>query len=108
MALNFRIHRQRKNGHLYLMLAGDFDGASAIELVRALERNVSEGDKVYIDTRGLSSVHEFGQDVFVKHCAISRLASRNLIFCGAYGDRITPKGACFISQNREVRAGGLN
>lgn len=93
MALNFKINRQKKRGSLYLRLTGDFDGASAMELVRALERNAVNEDKIYIDTCGLSSMQDFGQDVFIKHCAISPVTSDNLIFCGAYGHRIRPKGA---------------
>ena len=98
MALNFRINRQQKNGGLYLKLSGDFDGASALELVRTLESPDFQNKKVYIDTCGLSSVLFFGQDVFIKHCALSKVPSRNFIFCGAFGGRIRPKGAVVIAQ----------
>lgn len=97
MALNFRIERQRKSGYLYLRLTGDFDGASALELIRELERKSTASKKIFIDTRGLSSILNFGQDVFVKHCAISQITSRNLVFCGLNGDRIRPKGAALMS-----------
>lgn len=100
MALNFRIKRQQKSDGLYFRLSGDFDGASALELVRALERENLPEKKIYIDTRGLSSVQTFGQEVFVKNCAISKLVSGNLIFCGAFGHRIRPKGASLITTAR--------
>ncbi len=108
MASNFKINRRRKDGRLYLRLSGDFDGASALELVRALEHNSSNAEKIYIDTCGLSSVQDFGQDVFIKHCAISQIVSRNLVFCGAYCEQITPKGAFSLFNNRKVMHRTLN
>jgi hypothetical protein len=95
MALNFKINRKRKKGHLYLKLTGNFDGASALELVRDLERNSLNTEKIHIDTCCLSSVHDFGKDVFVKHCAISKIPSYKLIFSGKYSDCIIPKGAIY-------------
>ena len=108
MALNFKINRKRKKGHLYLKLTGNFDGASALELVRALERNALNAEQIFIDTCGLSSVQDFGQDVFVKNCAISKIPSQKLIFSGSYGDRITPKGASFINNHQKVWKSALN
>ena len=101
MALNFRINRQKKDRYLYFRLSGDFDGASALELVRALESNSPKAEKIYIDTCGLSSVLAFGQDVFIKHCAISPIVSQKLIFHGAYGEMITPRGASYLYHRTE-------
>lgn len=108
MALNFKINRKRKKGHLYLKLTGNFDGASALELVRALERNSLNTEQIFIDTCGLSSVQDFGQDVFVKNCAISKIPSQKLIFSGSYGDRISPNGACFMNNNMKIRKSALH
>lgn len=96
MALNFRIHSRKKGDRLYIRLTGDFDGASALELVRELERRRTDSQKIFIDTHGLSSVQYFGQDVFIKHCAISQIFLRNLVFCGLYADRIRPKGSALM------------
>jgi hypothetical protein len=97
MARNFKINRKQRKSGLYLKLSGDFDGASAFELVRTLEETGFQNKKVYIDTCGLSSVLFFGQDVFIKHCALAKIPSRNLIFSGAFGRRIRPKGAAFVA-----------
>jgi anti-anti-sigma regulatory factor len=104
MALNFKINRKRKNGHLYFKLTGDFDGSSAMELIRSLERNASNAEQIFIDTCGLSSVQDFGQDLFVKQCAISKILSRKLIFSGSYSDRITLNGACFQTTEKVHQA----
>jgi len=108
MALNFRINRKRKNNSLYLKLKGDFDGASALELVRTLERASSKADNIYIDTCGLSSMQDFGEDVFLKNCHTSPIAYQKLVFCGSYGDRLTPRGAFYLYNHRKVRQMMLN
>ena len=108
MALNFRINRKRKNSRLYLKLSGDFDGSSALELVRELERASAKADSVYVDTCGLSSVLDFGEEVFLKKCPITSNADQKLIFCGEYGDRLTPKGAFCLKNQQKITQDMVN
>jgi len=108
MALNFKINRKRKNNSLYLKLRGDFDGASALELVRTLEHVPLKADNIYIDTRGLSSMQDFGKDVFLKNCHISPNAHQKFVFCGSYGDRLTPRGGFHLYNHRIVQQAMLN
>ena len=108
MAINFKINRKRKNNRLYLKLCGDFDGASALELVRTLERASSKTDNIYIDTCDLSSIQDFGEDVFLKNCHISPIAYQKHVFCGSYGDRLTPKGGFYLNNHRKIRQTMLN
>ena len=92
MASNFKIYCRQNSDNLHLKLMGDFDGASAHELIHALEKYHDNHGKVFIHTCALSSIHPFGLEVFQKNNSIKKL-SRNLIFTGEYGDAIAPMGS---------------
>ena len=92
MASNFRIYCHQNSDNLHLKLLGDFDGTSAYELIRTLERYHENGGKVFIHTCALSSVHPFGLEVFQKNCSIKKL-SHALTFTGEYGTTIAPQGS---------------
>lgn len=97
MAANFRITQHRRSNTLYLKLAGDFDGTSALELIHALMHSPSEIGRIYIDTRGLTSLKPFGQNVFLKNCAVPRTMFSKLVFRGNYGQQIAPSGASLVT-----------
>ena len=61
---NFKIfiHRNSENNHLKLM--GDFDDASANELISVIKNNCEDVNKVIIHTNCLGSVQPFAKDVF--------------------------------------------
>jgi hypothetical protein len=92
MASNFRIYCHQNSDNLHLKLLGDFDGTSAYELIRTLERYHENGGKVFIHTCALSSVHPFALEVFQKNCSIKKL-SHVLTFTGEYGATIAPQGS---------------
>jgi anti-anti-sigma regulatory factor len=92
MASNFKIYCYKNNKNVHLQLLGDFDGTSAYELIRTLEKYHGNGGKVYINTGALSSVHPFGLEVFQKNCSIKKL-SQTLTFIGEYGATIAPQGS---------------
>ncbi len=92
MAANFRISQNRRSNTLYLKLSGDFDGTSALELIHVLMNCPSDIGKIYIDTCGLTSLQSFGQNVFLKNCAVSRNMFNKMIFTGNYGRQIAPSG----------------
>jgi hypothetical protein len=92
MASNFRIYCHQNSDNLHLKLLGDFDGTSAYELIRTLEKYHGNRGKVFIHTCALSSVHPFGLEVFKKNRSIKKL-SRILTFTGEYGTTIAPQGS---------------
>ena len=66
MARNFRVKAKNKNKKLLcLKLFGDFDGASADQLLYLLSRKIRKVNRVAIDTDGLRHVNAFGIDVFM-------------------------------------------
>lgn len=89
MASNFKISLHRNSNTLRLMLTGDFDGSSAMELINVLKAHSARAAAIVVHTCGLSSVHPFGLDVFHKSYSGARL-TRNLKFTGKHGDTITP------------------
>ena len=89
MASNFRISLDRNNGNLSVNLAGDFDGASALELLSVLKSFSGRAGTIVVHTCGLSSIHPFGLDVFQKKFSGAGL-TRNLKFTGKHGSTIAP------------------
>ena len=66
MARNFRVMTKTKSRKLLgLKLFGDFDGASADQLLHLLSRKIGKVNKVAIDTDGLRNINAFGIDVFM-------------------------------------------
>lgn len=90
MAANFRVTRVRGKSALSLMLSGDFDGMSAMELVCALKDIPPDVKEVYINTDALNSISPFGQDVFQKNLTLSRFSSKKLFFMGDHCTQIAP------------------
>ena len=89
MAINFKISLNKNNNGFQLNLMGDFDGSSAFELVNTLKKYTADGEKIYINTGGLSHLYPFGVEVFKKKCPISKLY-HDLIFTGEHATEITP------------------
>ena len=92
MASNFKIFCHQNSDNLHLKLLGDFDGASAYELIHTLKKYHGNNGKVFIHTCALSSVHPFGLEVFQKNSSIKKL-SQTLTFTGEYGATIAPQGS---------------
>ena len=92
MASNFKIFSHQNSDNLHLRLMGDFDGTSAYELIRTLEKYNGNTGRVFIHTCTLSSVHPFGLNVFQKNGSIKKLP-QNLTFTGEYGNTIALEGS---------------
>lgn len=90
MASNFRIVIRRCNGNCQFKLRGDFDGSSAFELINTLKSHYRRGERIVVNTEGLSDIHPFGLGVFQKNCSINKL-SGHLTFIGKYGNTIAPQ-----------------
>ncbi len=93
MANNFKIFMHRNNDNLHLKLKGDFDGSSAFELIKVLEKQNSDVKKIFIHTCSLSSVHPFGREVFQNNCPNLNNPSNRLIFTGKYENKFAPQGS---------------
>ena len=80
MASNFNIHHILKDGNLYVELRGDFDGSSAMQLLKELENRLSGVEKVFINTNDLKDIHPFGKAVFENHLSNGKFT--DIVFTG--------------------------
>ena len=96
MQSNFKLTVQKKNQDIIIKLFGVFDGASAFELIQAIDRKNNSGKKVYIDTSRLSQTFPFGQAVLEKHLSNNKSRSR-LHFTGKWAMDILPEGCILLN-----------
>jgi hypothetical protein len=89
MAANFKIMRHPNSDNLHLRLMGDFDGASAMELLHVIEHSAETFRRIFVHTAGLSSFLPFGEEVFQRQRSMVRVPWQNLVFTGDYSDRMT-------------------
>jgi hypothetical protein len=89
MAHNFKILRHRTNGNLYLDLAGDFDGSSALELLNILKENLKHTARVSINTCNLKKIHPFGLQVFNQNFSKIKHRQTCIEFIGKNASQIT-------------------
>ncbi len=92
MASNFRIRFHRNSDNLHLKLSGDFDGSSAHQLINILKEQIGKGGKIFIDTCNLSSLDDFGLEVFQNNFSVNKLSNR-LTFTGEYSNKMASKGS---------------
>ncbi len=90
MAANFRIVVSRERGNLHLKLEGDFDGTSALELIRVLLENCCSASRVIIHTNDLKEVHPFGKAVFQRQLPFAGKISSSIVFIGKRAEDIAP------------------
>ena len=83
MAFNSHIISYIFEDTLYLRLIGDFDEASAHELINTLTKNGNGSRDIFIDTNDLKTIHPFGRDVFQKNLSSIKKQLNNLIIVGA-------------------------
>ena len=95
MAPNFRIFSHQNSDNLHLKISGDFDGSSALQLIRTLKNHNGNAGNIYIHTSSLSSVHPFGLDVFKKNHSIES-ATPSLTFTGKYASVLAPESSRVI------------
>ena len=74
MAPNFRMTMEHKNKNLKMKLQGDFDRASACELLEVLKKNAHGVNSVSIDTDGLGYIYHVGREMFLD--SLSSLSPR--------------------------------
>ena len=90
MAANFRISRRIRGSVLQIRLMGDFDGTSAYELIRAVERALGSGRRININTNGLKKIYPFGCGILGTNLKSAVQAGGKLVFSGSKADEIAP------------------
>jgi len=90
MASNFRIFVHCSSESVHLKLAGDFDGASAFELLDMVKKNGPGLRRVFIHTSSLKSIHPFGLHVLENNLSDLKGSSFQLLFTGEYAQQIAP------------------
>jgi hypothetical protein len=91
MASNFKISFRRDNMKFQLLLAGDFDGTSACELLNILKEKCGNANHVAIDTTGLRRIYPFGRDTFRNNLYNIKDSHIRLKFMGKNAKLIAPK-----------------
>lgn len=106
MKSNFNLKTRKQNQRFYIDLHGVFDGASAFELVRAIERGYHDNNTVLIDTDRLTSTCSFGKAVLESNLPKSVLRA-GLHFSGIRAREIMPEGCTlFNKMNSKHRCNG--
>ena len=95
MAADFKILIHKNSDNLHLKLIGDFDRASAHEVVNALKRNCRGASRVFIHTNCLNNIHPFPQDVFHNQLTILKKRSFLLAFTGQNSGKLIPNAKEF-------------
>jgi len=100
MKSNFVITSYRESDILHLKLMGDFDGASAFELLNTLKRNGRMASKVFIHCSCLKEIYPFGVSVFHNNLDMLNGQSKKLVFTGENASQLAPNAECCIECQR--------
>lgn len=82
MASNFRMSLRKDRESVRIHLRGDFDGASAFQLIHVLKNHSRTCKKILINTGSLKEVHLFGKNVFRQNLEFLNRQSCALSFTG--------------------------
>ena len=95
VATDFKILIHKNSDNLHLKLIGDFDRASAYEVLNALKKNCRGASRVFIHTSCLNHIHPFPRDVF--HSQLNMLKKRSFLvaFTGQNSGKLIPSGRDF-------------
>ena len=104
MTSNFIISSYKDSDVLHLKLMGDFDGASAFELLNTLTRDCPKASKVFIHCSCLKEIYPFGVSVFRNNFDMLKGQSKKLVFTGENAFQLSPNPECCIEcqRNNEV------
>ena len=89
MESNFHLDARVQDQNLHIQLHGVFDGASAFELIQAIEEHPDQ--KIVIETRRLTRTYEYGRHVLQSHLP-PELKRSKLLFAGDQAKSIMPEG----------------
>jgi hypothetical protein len=94
MSANFTMKTERKNGSLYVIPSGDFDGNSAWELLNLIEEQFTGSGNVIIETERLQRLYPFGCQLFRSRFGLAcRLPAKRLFLKGRKGLELAPGGS---------------
>ena len=100
MTSNFKISSYKDSDILHLKLMGNFDGASAFELLNTLKRNCPKPSKVFIHTSCLNEIYPFGIAVFQNNLDGLKGQSKKFVFTGENAALLAPNAECCIECQR--------
>jgi len=90
MGSNFNISMQRAGGNLNLKLLGEFDGASANQLIEFLRENSRDVNIAIIETNELECIDPSGQDIFQRRLHALKDLCYRLVFYGKHAPDLAP------------------
>lgn len=103
MSTNFQIAFKKHNGNLHVHPSGDFDGSSAFQLIRLLDKKYDGQGEVIIDTHKLQNILPFGSRTFQGQLNLSRIPASRLSFKGEKGHALAPRGCKVVAAASEDR-----
>ena len=82
MSINFKISSRQNNGSLHIDMHGDFDGSSACELANLIKMEYPGTGEIFINTKNLSVINQFGSAVLENIIAVQGLPVNSMVFVG--------------------------
>ena len=92
MADDFKISIHRNSDNLHLKLTGDFDGASARELLNLLKQNSNGAQRIIIHTSSLENIYTFDRQAFHENLLEQNNTGTPIIFTGEKAQQLAPEG----------------
>lgn len=90
MGSTFNIAMERAGGNLNLKLLGEFDGASANQLIEFLRENSRDVNIAIIETNDLEFIDPSGQDIFQRRLHALKDLCYRLVFYGRHAPDLAP------------------
>lgn len=106
MATNFKIAFTISNRKLHVCPEGIFDGNSAWDLINLLDDAYRGERQVIIDTERLQEIIPFGCTTFQVLFDLSGIPRDRLIFTGAKGSALAPKGCLIRAEGKQTASRG--
>ena len=103
MESNFHLDTSIQDQNLCIQLHGVFDGASAFELIHALEEHPDQ--EIVIETQRLTQTYEYGRHVLSFHLP-PKLKRSRLLFAGEQAKFIMPEGCRLLKHGEKHECKG--
>ncbi len=96
MKSNFHMETTKHNHEFHINLHGTFDGASAFELINAIQEGEKQCMAMFIDTSHLNAALPFGQAVLESNLPKNGMRNK-LHFKGEWAGDIVPEGCNLLT-----------
>ncbi|MFC1531799.1 hypothetical protein ACFL7M_00305 [Thermodesulfobacteriota bacterium] len=90
MAKTFKISLHRNGGNIHLRLIGEFDEASAREIMDAIRQYGYGASTAFIHTNCLNQIHRFDREIFEKKSKSPHGPEIAFVFTGKYASQLAP------------------